>query len=51
VRLRTPEDIATEQTAEQLALRLWSAGVAEKVLSDMSALMDELLDSQMTMKR
>src|SRR3974390_3239603 len=47
LRLRTSEDIANEQTAEQLALRIWSAIVAEKVLSDMSALMDELLDSHL----
>jgi hypothetical protein len=45
LRPRTSEDIANEQTAEQLALRIWSAIVAEKVLSGMSALMDELLDS------
>jgi len=42
---RTPEDIANEQTAEQLALRLWAAMVGEMVLSGMSALMDELLTS------
>src|SRR6516165_1838058 len=47
LRPRTSEDIANEQTAEQLALRIWSAIVAEKVLSDMSALMDELLDSHL----
>jgi uncharacterized protein (DUF927 family) len=44
---RTPEAIATEQTAEQLALRLWAAMVADKVLSSMSALMDELIQSHL----
>jgi len=34
LRPRTSGNIANEQTAEQLALRLWSATVAEKVLSD-----------------
>ena len=34
----TPEDIANEQTAEQLSLRIWAAMVAQKVLSGMSAL-------------
>ena len=47
LRPRTSEDIANEQTAEQLALRIWSAIVAEKVLSDMSVLVDELLDSHL----
>src|SRR5215813_6892582 len=42
LRPRTAEDIANEQTAEQLALRIWAAMVAQKVLSGMSALMDEL---------
>ena len=38
-------DIANQQTAEQLALRIWAATVAEKVLSAMSALMAmEILD-------
>ena len=46
-RPRTPEDIANEQTAERLALRMWSATVAEYLLSEMSALMDELLDSHL----
>src|SRR5215831_8721546 len=44
---RTPEDVAREQTAEQLALRLWAAMVGEKILKDMSALMDELLESHL----
>jgi uncharacterized protein (DUF927 family) len=41
------EDIANEQTAERLALRIWTAMVAEKVLKDMSALMDELMQSHL----
>jgi putative DNA primase/helicase len=45
--LRTVEDIANEQTAEQLALRIWAAMVGGKVLKDMSALMDELLQSHL----
>jgi hypothetical protein len=44
---RTAEDIANEQTAEQLALRIWAAMVARKVLSGMSALMDELIQSHL----
>src|SRR5262249_52323249 len=40
LRPRTSEDIANTETAEQLALRIWSAIVAEKALSGMSALMD-----------
>jgi Domain of unknown function (DUF927) len=44
---RTAEDIANEQTAEQLALRIWAALVGTKVLKDMSALMDELLQSHL----
>src|SRR5262249_26277446 len=47
LRPRTAEDIANEQTAEQLALRIWAAMVAEKVLSGMSALMDELIQSHL----
>jgi len=47
LRPRTAEDIANEQTAEQLALRIWAAMVARKVLSGMSALMDELVQSHM----
>src|SRR6516164_10017964 len=47
LRPRTAEDIANEQTAEQLALRIWAAMVAQKVLSGMSALMDELIQSHM----
>ena len=47
LRPRTTEDIANEQTAEQLALRIWSAMVGEKALSGMSDLMDELLQSHL----
>src|SRR5262245_34780901 len=47
LRPRTAEDIANEQTAEQLALRIWAAMVARKVLSGMSALMDELIQSHL----
>jgi len=47
LRPRTAEEIANEQTAEQLALRVWAATVAEKVLGNMSALMDELLQSHL----
>ena len=47
VRPRTAEDIANEVTAEQLALRIWAAIVAQKVLSGMSSLMDELLQSHL----
>ena len=47
LRRRTAEEIADEQTAEQLALRIWAAMVGEKALSGMSALMDELLQSHL----
>ena len=47
VRTRTAEDIANEQTAEQLALRICAAMVAHKVLSSMSVLMDELIQSHL----
>ena len=47
LRSRTAEDIANEQTADQLALRILAATVGEKVLKDMSALMDELLQSHL----
>ena len=47
LRPRTAEEIANEQTAEQLALRTWAAMVAQKVLSGMSALMDELIQSHL----
>jgi hypothetical protein len=46
LRPRTAEDITNEQTAEQLALRIWAAMVAQKVLSEMSAILDELIQSQ-----
>jgi hypothetical protein len=47
LRPRTAEEIANEQTAEQLALRIWAAIIGEKALSGMSALMDELLQSHL----
>jgi putative DNA primase/helicase len=47
VRPRTPEDIANEQTAEQLALRVLAAMVGEKALGNMAALMDELIESHL----
>src|SRR5262245_48812885 len=47
LRPRTAEEIANEQTTEQLALRIWGAMVAQKVLSGMSALMDELIQSHL----
>jgi hypothetical protein len=47
VQVRTAEDISNEQTVEQLALRIWAALVGTKVLKDMSALMDELLQSHL----
>jgi hypothetical protein len=45
LQLRTADDIANEQTAERLALQIWAATVGEKIIKDMSALMDELLES------
>jgi uncharacterized protein (DUF927 family) len=47
VRVRTADEIANEQTAEQLALRVWAATVGEKVLKDLSPLMDALLESHL----
>jgi uncharacterized protein (DUF927 family) len=47
LRPRTAEDIANEQTAEQLALRIWTAVVGANVLGAMSSLMDELIDSHL----
>jgi hypothetical protein len=47
LRPRTAEDIANEQTAEQLALRIWAAIVAQKVLNSLSALIDELIQSHL----
>jgi hypothetical protein len=46
IRPRTAEDIHNEQTAEQLALRIWAATAAGTLLSGMSALADELIQSQ-----
>src|SRR5262249_13781147 len=42
---RTAEDIANEQTVEQLALRIWATMGAKNALSAMSALIDELIQS------
>ena len=47
LRPRTAEEIANEQTAEQLALRIWGAMVGQKALSGMSTLLDELLQSHL----
>ena len=47
LQVRTAEDLVNEQTAEQLALRIWAVLVAQKVLSSMSALMDELIRSHL----
>jgi hypothetical protein len=47
LRPRTAEEIALEQSAEQLALRIWAAIVARKVLNGMSGLMDELIQSHL----
>ena len=41
----TAEDIANRETAAKLALRIWAAIVAGKVLNAMSGLMDELIQS------
>ena len=43
LRPRTAEDIGNEETAVRLALRIWAARVGQKLLSGMSALMDELI--------
>jgi putative DNA primase/helicase len=45
--LRTAEDIANEETAQRLALRIWAAMAAQTVLSGTAALVDELLGSPM----
>jgi hypothetical protein len=47
LRLRTAEEIFREHIAEQLALRVWAATVGEKILADMSGLMDKLLQSHL----
>ena len=47
LRPRTAEDFTNEETAEKLELRIWAAMVAEKVLSTMSGLMDELIESHL----
>jgi hypothetical protein len=43
VRPATAEDITNQQTAEQLAVRIWAAVVSIKVLDSMAALFDELI--------
>ena len=40
---KTAEELAAEQTIEQLALRIWAAMVSEKILSGMSTIFDELI--------
>ena len=45
VQPQTSENIANAQTVEQLALRRWAAEVGSNVLTSMSTLMDELLQS------
>jgi hypothetical protein len=47
VRVRTADEITNEQTAEQLALRIWAATVGEKVLKDLAPLFDALLESHL----
>jgi uncharacterized protein (DUF927 family) len=42
---RTADDIANEQTAERLALQIWAATVGGKITKDLSAFMDELVES------
>jgi hypothetical protein len=44
---RTAAEIAAEKTIEQLAVRIWAAMGGEKILKEMSALMDELLQSHL----
>jgi hypothetical protein len=41
----TAEDLNNQDTVGQLASQIWSAMVAEKVLSEMSVFMDKLLES------
>jgi hypothetical protein len=43
----TAEDINNRETVEKLAFQIWSAMVAEKILSEVSGLMDELLESHL----
>src|SRR5215813_443036 len=47
LRPRTAEDIANEQTAEQLALRIWAMLAAKNALNAMATLIDELIQSHM----
>src|SRR5262249_11932365 len=42
---RTAEDVANEQTVEQLALRIWATMAAKDALNAMSALIDGLIQS------
>jgi hypothetical protein len=44
---RTPDDVANEQTAEQLALRIWAALVGKNALRAVSDLIDTLLDAHL----
>ena len=44
---RTAEEVANEETVEQLAVRVWAAMVAQMVLNGMSALLDELIQSHL----
>jgi uncharacterized protein (DUF927 family) len=43
----TAEDINNRETVEKLAVQIWSAMVAEKILSALSGPMDELLESHL----
>ena len=43
----TSEDFGNQQTVELLAFQIWAATVAGKVLSEMSAFMDELIESHL----
>jgi putative DNA primase/helicase len=43
----TAEDVNNRETVEKLAFQIWGATVAGKVLSEMSAFMDELLESHL----
>src|SRR5258708_35982886 len=47
VRPQTSESVANTQTVEQLALRRWAAEVGSNVLTSMSTLVDELLQSHL----
>jgi len=47
LQVRTAEQIAAEQTVERLAVRIWVALVAQKILGDMSTMLDALIDSHL----